>query len=154
MVHYSAGSLFLLNICWSGGLAKIIWSVWSQNSQRILYVSFSKTDFGLCIYHLFVLSNFNFFHNCKWIPFSTQSCQVLYSLCANLVHSLITWLIVSSLSPHNLFCFDLFNPYGVVLCCYQKRFWFGGARGVIVIAVGNEHGDTSSNPGPAWLHFT
>ena len=24
---------------------------------------------------------------------------------------------------------------------------FGGARGVVVIAVGNERGDTSSNPG-------
>ena len=30
----------------------------------------------------------------------------------------------------------------------------GGARGVVVIAVGNEHGDTSSNPGRYWLHFT
>ena len=29
-----------------------------------------------------------------------------------------------------------------------------GARGVVVIAVGNEHGDTSSNPGRYWLHFT
>ena len=29
-----------------------------------------------------------------------------------------------------------------------------GAHGVIVIAVGNEHGDTSSNPGRDWLHFT
>ena len=29
-----------------------------------------------------------------------------------------------------------------------------GARGVVVIAVGNEHGDTSSNPGRDWLHFT
>ena len=29
-----------------------------------------------------------------------------------------------------------------------------GARGVIVIVVGNEHGDTSSNPGRDWLHFT
>ena len=28
------------------------------------------------------------------------------------------------------------------------------ARGVIVIVVGNEHGDTSSNPGRDWLHFT
>ena len=28
------------------------------------------------------------------------------------------------------------------------------ARGVVVIAVGNEHGDTSSNPGRYWLHFT
>ena len=30
----------------------------------------------------------------------------------------------------------------------------GVARGVIVIVVGNEHGDTSSNPGRDWLHFT
>ena len=30
----------------------------------------------------------------------------------------------------------------------------GGARGVIVIVVGNGHGDTSSNPGQDWLHFT
>ena len=37
-------------------------------------------------------------------------CQVLYSLCANLLHSLIIWLIVSSLSPNNLhllFCWVL-----------------------------------------------
>ena len=25
---------------------------------------------------------------------------------------------------------------------------YGGARGVVVIVVGNGHGDTSSNPGP------
>ena len=30
----------------------------------------------------------------------------------------------------------------------------GGARGVMVIVVGNGHGDTSSNPGRDWLHFT
>ena len=30
----------------------------------------------------------------------------------------------------------------------------GGARGVMVIIVGNGHGDTSSNPGWDWLHFT
>ena len=29
-----------------------------------------------------------------------------------------------------------------------------GARAVMVIVVGNEHGDTSSNPGRDWLHFT
>ena len=29
-----------------------------------------------------------------------------------------------------------------------------GARGVIVIVVGNGHGDTSSNPERDWLHFT
>ena len=30
----------------------------------------------------------------------------------------------------------------------------GGARGVVVIVVRNGHGDTSSNPGRDWLHFT
>ena len=30
----------------------------------------------------------------------------------------------------------------------------GGACSVMVIVVGNGHGDTSSNPGPDWLHFT
>ena len=29
----------------------------------------------------------------------------------------------------------------------------GGARGVIVIVVGNDHGDSSSNPGRDSLHF-
>ena len=30
----------------------------------------------------------------------------------------------------------------------------GGARGVMVIVAGCGHGDTSSNPGPDWFHFT
>ena len=34
------------------------------------------------------------------------------------------------------------------------RINYGGARGVMVIVVGNGHGDTSSNPGQDWLHFT
>ena len=29
----------------------------------------------------------------------------------------------------------------------------GGACGVMVIVIGNGHGDTSSNPGREWLHF-
>ena len=28
------------------------------------------------------------------------------------------------------------------------------ARGLVVIGVGNGHGDTSSNTGRGWLHFT
>ena len=39
-----------------------------------------RTDSWLCIYHLFVLSNFNFLHNSQWITLLTQSCIVLYSL--------------------------------------------------------------------------
>ena len=31
---------------------------------------------------------------------------------------------------------------------------YGGARGVMVIVIGNGHGDMSSNPGRDWLRFT
>ena len=41
-------------------------------------------------------------HSSQWITLPTQSCLVLYSFCANLLHSLNMWLIVLSLSPHNL----------------------------------------------------
>ena len=86
---------------------EIMWSVCISKSQKSLCVSFSRTDFGLCIYYLFEWSNFNFLHNSQWITLPTQSCLVLYSFCVNLLHSLIVWLIVSSLSPYNqhlLFC--------------------------------------------------
>ena len=43
------------------------------------------------------------------------------------------------------------NWLGKVIHCKKTE---GGARGVIVIVVGNEHGDTSSNPGRNSLHFT
>ena len=39
----------------------------------------------------------------------------------------------------------------------ERKDWLtltGGARGVMVIIVGNTYGDTSSNPGRDWLHFT
>ena len=79
-------------------LARIRWSV---------YISKSKTDSNLCIYHFIVWSNFNFLYNSQWITFPTQSCLVLYYLSAILLHSLIMWLMALSLSPcnlHLLFC--------------------------------------------------
>ena len=67
-------------------------------------------------------------HNSQWITFSNQSCPVLYSLCANLLHSLIMWMIVSSLSPHNLhllfFASLLFSFHIVLLvlfCAASRR---------------------------------
>ena len=92
----------LLIIMKSGLLAGIRWSVCMLKSHRNLCESFSRTGTGLCIYHLFVLSNWNFLHISQWITLPTQSCLALYSFCANLLHSLIMWLIVSSLSPHSL----------------------------------------------------
>ena len=45
-------------------------------------------------------------------------------------------------------------------CLWQEKYmlllvtYMGGACGVMVIVVGNGHGDTSSNPGRDWFHFT
>ena len=92
---------FLLINIRSGLLAEIRWSVCMSKSHKSLCLSFSKIYAGLYIYHLFVWSDLNFLLISQWITFPTQSCLVLYS-CANLLHSLIMWLMVSSLSPHNL----------------------------------------------------
>ena len=92
-----ASSLFLLIIIRSDLLARIRWSICMLKSHRSLCVSFSRTGAELCIYHLLVWSNFNFLHISQWITLSTQSCLALYSFCANLLHSLIVWLIVSFL---------------------------------------------------------
>ena len=40
-----------------------------------------------------------------WITLPTQSCLVLYPFWATLLHSLNMWLIILSLSPHNLHLF-------------------------------------------------
>ena len=45
----------------------------------------------------------------------------------------------------------ILNFIGEDLNCNLHGF---GARGVMVIVTGYGHGDTSSNPGPDWLHFT
>ena len=95
-------ALFIIIIISSGRLAMIRWPDYISKSQRSLCVSFSRTDPELCIYQLFVLSNFNFLHNSQWISMPTQSCLVLNYFCANLLHSLIMWLINLSLSPDTL----------------------------------------------------
>ena len=102
--------LLLLIMIKSGLLAEIRWSVRILKSHRSLCVAFSRTGAGLCIYHLLVWSNLNFLHISQWITLPTQSSLALYSRCANLLHSLIIWLMVSSLSPHSLhllFCWVL-----------------------------------------------
>ena len=96
---------FLLIIIRPGLLAEIRWSVCMSKSHRSLCVSFSRTSAGLCIYLLLVWSVLSLLH----IILPTQSCLVLYSFYANLLHSLM-WLIVLSLSPHSLhllFCWVL-----------------------------------------------
>ena len=113
--------LLLLIIIRSG---EIRWSICMSKSHRSLCVPFSRTDAGLCKYHLLVWSNLNFLHIFQWMTLPTQSCLVSFSFSANFLHSLIVWLMVSFLSPHNqhlLFllrliysCFDMIGSYGVV----------------------------------------
>ena len=50
-------------------------------------------------------------------------------------------------------CYSAF-PKAPALQEPHHQIVYGGARGVVVIVVGNGHGDTSSNPGRDWLHFT
>ena len=100
--NFENSLLFLLISIRSGLLAEIRWSVCMSKSYRSLRVSFSRTAVGFCIYHLFVWSNLNFLLISQWLTLPTQSCLVLYSFCANLLHLLVMWSIVSSLSPHNL----------------------------------------------------
>ena len=54
---------------------------------------------------------------------------------------------------------NLFNStiFACDVICKQNMGYYKeerGARGVMVIVAGYGHGDTSSNPGPDWLHFT
>ena len=85
----------------------------SQNPKGICVGHSPGLDVGLCIYHLFIWSNGYFLHNSQWTTLPTQSCLILYSFCDNLLYSLITWLMVSSLSWHNLH---------LLFCCILSTF--------------------------------
>ena len=73
----------------------------SQNPKEF-YASFFLDKFWVAHIPRVRMVKFKLLAQFPWITFPIQSCLVLYSLCANLLHSLIMWLIVSSLSPHNL----------------------------------------------------
>ena len=65
---------------------EIRWSDCTSKSHRSLCISSSWKDSRLCIYHLFVWSNFNFLHNCKCFTLPTHLCQHLYFFCANFLN--------------------------------------------------------------------
>ena len=102
---------FLLIIIRSGLRAEIRWSFCISKSHRGLCVSFSRTGVGLCIYHLLAWSNLNFSHIFQWITLPTQSCLALYFFCANLLHSLTMWLMVSSVTPYVLSFWPVFVAF-------------------------------------------
>ena len=47
-------------------LVSFMWSVYISETQRILCISFSRTDYALCIYHLVEWSKFNLLHNSQF----------------------------------------------------------------------------------------
>ena len=62
---------------------------------------------------------------------------------------MFTWIVCDTekyLKPFNFFTY--------VYKWYISNIYLGGARGVMVIVIGNGHSDTGSNPGQDWLHFT
>ena len=110
---------FLLFIIRSRLLAQIRCSVCMSKSHRSLCVLFSRTDAGLCRYHLFVWSNLNFLHIPQSIILPTQSCLVSYSYCANMLHLLIDGFVSITTTPtFAILLRHIFSRYGVVLCCY------------------------------------
>ena len=74
----------------------------SQNPREI-YSSHSLD-------HLVVWSNLNSSHNSQWITLPTHLCQVFYSFCASLQHSLTVLVIISSLSHINYTHYSV-TPY-------------------------------------------
>ena len=124
MFHRFFSSLFSLSFSftlWSAGAAKSTIRLLRLDdpfciakSQRILCVSFSRTDSGLCIYHIFIWLNLKFLHSSQWITFHNQSCLVLHSLCISLLHSLIIRLILSAGESSLLFFLDTYVNVNVV----------------------------------------
>ena len=148
--HLTLFSLSFSFTLWSAGTLKsTIWQVlffywlslglvvWPRLSDQFVSQNprefcASRTDSGLCINHLFMWPNLNFLNNSQWITLPTQSCLLLYFLCANLLYLLvvdrfvsITTLSISAILLRLFYsCFGILSPYGVVLCWYQKRFSF------------------------------
>ena len=85
---------FSLIIIRSGLLAQMRWFVCMSKSHRSLCASFTGTDAGLCIYHLFIWSNFNFLHISQWITFPAPTSRIIIIIIiisCNLLHNSVNW---------------------------------------------------------------
>ena len=119
---------FLMIIINSRRLAEIRWFVCTWKSQRNFCILFSRTVSRLCICHLLLWLYLNVLHNSQWITLPTQSCLVLHFFCANLLQSLITWLITSSLLSYNMMCCFFFcvvsvESAGLYWCPNDSNFF-------------------------------
>ena len=89
----------------------------------------------------------NIFSYLEWLD--SQSNQPSHFTYLLKIYEISTNTYGSSLPYTTIYCSVFFTNERLFLI--QSNL--GGARGVMVIVVGNGHGDTNSNPGRDWLHF-
>ena len=92
--------LFTFFFSWLS-LGQVVWPRFdylfiTQNPKEFCLIF--PDGFQVVTYYLFVWSNLNFLHTSQWITSPTLLCLVLYSLCANLLHSFIIIIISLSVS--------------------------------------------------------
>ena len=97
------------------------WSVCAVTSHTSL--SSSTTTSGLCLYHFSFTFIPYFLHIFRWIFVPNQSCRLLYSFWANLLHSLNTWLAFFSAFPHILHL--LFSWVFLGFSCFLSTLFLG-----------------------------
>ena len=118
-------------------IASLIWKARLSQKGLILLVSlFKPCLFGL---HLpdFTCNHCSFFM-LEFLDFT--SCWLLSS----------KYILSISTITLSLMCII----YCAIYIDYYNPYFYGCARGVMVIITGNGQGDMSSNPGRDWLHFT
>ena len=98
--------VFLFFFCWLL-LSLVFWPRLGDpcvcRSPMWIYVCHFLRQVLGCAYTIWLYGQIlNLLHISQLITLPTQLCLVLYSFSANLLHSLIMWLMVSSLSPHSL----------------------------------------------------
>ena len=110
--------------------------VWSSSRDEVIRLYLKIPEEFVCV--ILQVVHIPFIHVVKLqclprfpVDHLVQPCLVLYSLCANLLHSLIMWLIVLSLSPHNLhllFCcvLSLLDLIWLVLMALFCAAWPSG----------------------------
>ena len=75
----------------------------------------------------------------------------IQKLTYTIVQNNLLFLLMSTTEKTKLYILYLIQ---IISFCCLYNIVLGGARGVMVIVAGYGHGDTSSNPGPDWLHFS
>ena len=109
-----------------GILVGIKWSVYIPKSQRIVWVSFSRTNSGLYIYHLVVWSGWYLLHNFQWITSSNQSCLVLYFfwVSSRYYYEINRFISVFTSPTIAILCFNIISSYDIVWYCYKQIHFF------------------------------